>query len=183
MSRNSYSSGRFVLRPVTDFSIFAGFSCCGPDDGDADLDDFIRNDAERHVRDKMAVTYGVFFTDAVLSRCPLAFFTLQNDALKIESPGYPYKTPPAVKIGRLGVSTEFQSLGIGTDIVTMIKDFMCQDNRTGCRYITVDAYNKPRVLRFYEKNGFSFLRPPNPQRKQEPMYFDLLSHLPKVQTA
>jgi ribosomal protein S18 acetylase RimI-like enzyme len=108
----------------------------------------------------------------------LAFFTLQNDALKIESPGYPYKTPPAVKIGRFGVSTEFQSQSIGTDIITMIKDFMCLDNRTGCRYITVDAYNKPRVLRFYQKNGFTFLKTPNPQRKQEPMYFDLLSHVP-----
>ena len=177
MSRNRYSNGRYILNPVTDFTIFDGFSCCGTDDDDRDLDDFIRDDAERHLRDKMAVTYGVFFPEKALSRRPLAFFTLQNDSLKIESPGYPYKTPPAVKIGRFGVSAEIQSRGIGTDIITMIKDFMCQDNRAGCRYITLDAYNKPRVLRFYQKNGFSFLKTPNLQRKQEPMYFDLLSHI------
>ena len=134
---------------MEDFSIFTGFSCCGPDDDDHDLDDFIRDDAERHLRDKMAVTYGVFFPEKILARHPLAFFTLQNDALKIQSIGYPYKTPPAVKIGRFGVGSGFQSQGIGTDVLTMIKDFMCLDNRTGCRYITLDAYNKPRVLLFY----------------------------------
>ena len=176
MSRNTYSNGRYTLNPVTDFTIFTGFTCCKPDDDDHDLDDFIRDDAERHLRDKMAVTYGVFLPEEHFARYPLAFFTLQNDALKIESSGYPYKTPPAVKVGRLGVSVEFQSAGIGTDILTMIKDFMCRDNRTGCRYITVDAYNKSRVLRFYQKSGFAFLKTPNPQRKQEPMYFDLLSH-------
>ncbi|MDL2321955.1 GNAT family N-acetyltransferase [Desulfosarcina sp. OttesenSCG-928-B08] len=177
MNRNEYSNGKYNLRPVTDFSIFTGFTCCGPDDADRDLDDFIRDDAERHLQDKMAVTYGLFFPEKKLSHFPLAFFTLQNDALKIQSPGYPYKTPPAVKIGRFGVSFEFQSKGIGTDVLTMIKDFMCSDNRTGCRYITVDAYNQPRVLDFYLKNGFFFLKSPNSQRRQEPLYFDLLSHV------
>ena len=73
MSRNRYSNGRYTMTPVTDFTIFAGFSCCGADDDDRDLDDFIRDDAERHLRDKMAVTYGVFFPEEALSRRPLAF--------------------------------------------------------------------------------------------------------------
>jgi GNAT superfamily N-acetyltransferase len=176
VSRNRYSNGKYEFYPVTDFSIFTGFTCCGPDDDDRDLDDFIRDDAERHLRDKMAVTYGVFFPEKDLARFPLAFFTLQNDALKIQSSGYPYKTPPAVKIGRFGVGAEFQARGRGTEILTMIKDFMCRDNRTGCRYITLDAYNKPSVLRFYRKNGFAFLKATSPHRNQESMYFDLLSH-------
>ncbi|MEG2173574.1 MAG: GNAT family N-acetyltransferase [Desulfovibrionaceae bacterium] len=162
---------------MTDFLVFTGFSCCGPDDDDHDLDDFIRDDAERHLRDKMAVTYGVFFPETIFAREPLAFFTLQNDALKIQSQGYPYKTPPAVKIGRLGVRYDYQSKGIGTDVLTMIKDFMLYDNRTGCRYITLDAYNNPRILTFYKRNGFHLLKEPQPQRRQESMYFDLLSHL------
>jgi len=125
----------------------------------------------------MAVTYGLFLID--YPGHPLAFATLQNDALKINLANYPYKSSPAVKIGRLGVSVEWQGGGIGTELLTMIKDFMLTDNRTGCKYITVDAYNKPSVLRFYQKNGFSFLKTPNPQRKQEPLYFDLLSHVPR----
>ena len=141
MRRNLYSNGKYNLNPVNDFRIFAGFSCCAPDDEDKDLDDFI-----------------------------------QNDALKIDLANYPYKSSPSVKVGRLGVSNEWQGGGIGTELLTMIKDFMLTDNRTGCKYITVDAYNKPRVLRFYAKNGFALLKSPNPQRKQEPMYFDLLSH-------
>lgn len=177
MNRNQYNNEQYIFAPVTDFLIFKGFTCSGPDDEDRDLDDFIRDDAERHLRDKMAVTYGVFFPEPSLSRVPLAFFTLQNDALKIQSPDYPYKTHPAVKIGRFGVHYEFQSKGIGSDVITMIKDFMCHDNRTGCRYITLDAYNNPKVTRFYQRNGFILLKDPQPQRRQEHMYFDLLSHV------
>ena len=176
MDRNFYSNGKYNLNPVNDFRIFAGFSCCSPSDEDRDLDDFIQNDAERHRKDLMAVTYGLFLIDC--PDAPLAFATLQNDALKIHLAGYPYKSSPAVKVGRLGVSAEWQGGGIGTELLTMIKNFMLTDNRTGCKYITVDAYNKPRVLHFYQKNGFSFLKTPNLHKKQEPMYFDLLSHVP-----
>lgn len=177
MTRNTHSNDKYTLNPVTDFSIFTGFTCCGPDDEDHDLDDFIREDAERHLHDKMAVTYGLFFPEEDLSRHPLAFFTLQNDSLKIRSGNYPYRATPAVKIGRFGVSLEFQGKGIGTDTLTMIKTFMCNDNRTGCRYITLDAYNKERITSFYQKSGFTFLKEPRHQQKQVQMYFDLLSHV------
>lgn len=30
--------------------------------------------------------------------------------------------------------------------------FVHPDNKTGCRFIVVDAYNKENVLHFYEKN-------------------------------
>ncbi len=64
---------------------------------------------------------------------------------------------PAVLIGRLGVATEFQGCGmnIGTQILDFIKDwFRSSNNKTGCRFIVVDAYNNPATLGFYEKNGF-----------------------------
>jgi len=115
VSRNKTSNKKYTICPVQDFSIFTGFSCCAPDDKDKDLDDFIRNDAERHSKDLMAVTYGVFFPEKRLANIPLAFFTLQNDALKIKCGNYPYKQSPAVKIGRFGVSKENQRNGIGTD--------------------------------------------------------------------
>ena len=179
MSRNVYKNNKYILNPVDNFRIFAGFSCCAPDD-DQDLDDFILNDAERHRQDLMAVTYGLFLID--YPNHPLAFATLQNDALKMDIDDYPYKSSPAVKIGRLGVSIKWQGGGIGTELLTMIKDFMLIDNRTGCKYITVDAYNNPRVLNFYQKNGFLILKTPNPQRRQESMYFDLVWHiLPNLQ--
>ena len=177
VSRNNASSDKYKICPVQDFSIFTGFSCCSLEDDDKDLDDFIQNDAERHRSDLMAVTYGVFFPEEELSTLPLAFFTLQNDALKIKNSSYPYSQSPAVKIGRFGVNRSFQGNGIGTDILTRIKDFMLTDNRTGCRYITLDAYNKPKVIKFYtQRNGFVHLKEPNPDRYQEILYFDLLRH-------
>ena len=174
VNRNSYSAGGLILNPVNDFSIFAGVNCCSPDDNDHDLDDFIRDDAEQHLKDKLAVTYGLFFPDEELSRYPLAFLTLQNDSLKINLAGYPYKAFPAVKIGRFGVHSRLQGQGVGTHILNMVKDFMCKDNRTGCRFITLDAYNKENVIRFYKRNGFKFLKDPKPDRRQALMYFNLL---------
>ncbi|MDE6320738.1 MAG: GNAT family N-acetyltransferase, partial [Muribaculaceae bacterium] len=67
---------------------------------------------------------------------------------------------PAVLIGRLGVSSEFQGKGlnIGSQILDFVKDwFRSEDNKTGCRFIVVDAYNNERTLHFYEKNGFKHL--------------------------
>ena len=67
---------------------------------------------------------------------------------------------PAVLIGRLGVSAEYRGFGynIGSQIIDFVKDwFRSSDNKTGCRFIVVDAYNNPRTLHFYEKNGFKLL--------------------------
>ena len=173
MDRNNYKNEKYLLSPVNDYSVFTGFSCCLPEDDDRDLDDFIRDDAENHLRDRMAVTYGVFFLEEEFYSMPLAFFTLHNDAITITTEGYAYKSSPAVKIGRLGVHADLQGQGIGTEILSMVKTFMCANNRTGCRYITLDAYNKPRVVNFYERNGFIMLRQPKPNHEQAPMYFDL----------
>lgn len=67
---------------------------------------------------------------------------------------------PALLIGRLGVSATCQGKGlnIGSQILDHIKDwFRLSDNKTGCRFIVVDAYNNERTLRFYERNGFKTL--------------------------
>lgn len=65
---------------------------------------------------------------------------------------------PAVLIGRIGVNEEFQGLHIGSQLLDFIKDWFChKDNKTGCRFIVVDAYNKQRVLSYYTNNGFKFL--------------------------
>lgn len=64
---------------------------------------------------------------------------------------------PAVLIGRLGVSSDYQGRGdnVGSQIIDFIKGrFRTADNKTGCRFIVVDAYNNERTLHFYVKNGF-----------------------------
>jgi ribosomal protein S18 acetylase RimI-like enzyme len=178
MNRNTHKFGLFSLYPVTDFLIFAGFSCCGPDDKDNDLDDFIHNDAKSHLLSRMAVTYG-FFVEGITE--PLGFATLQNDSIKVQTPGYLYKSSPAVKIGRLGIANKFQRIGSGSALLSMLKGFMLTNNRTGCRYITLDAYNNPCVLNFYSKNGFKPLQEISAKRLQVLMYFDLESHVPHTE--
>ncbi|MDR1396541.1 MAG: GNAT family N-acetyltransferase [Desulfarculales bacterium] len=184
MDRNVHKYRGFTLSPVKDFSIFSGFSCCRPDDKDKDLDDFIHNDAENHLKNHMATTY-ILLLDPDLFQIPLSpliplgFVTLQNDSIKIKSDEYLYQSSPAVKIGRFGIENIWQKRGLGSLALTMVKQFMLTDNRTGCRYITLDAYNDGDVLKFYKKNGFSLLEKPNPKRDQVLMYFDLKSHPPK----
>lgn len=191
MQRNSLSLGQFRITPVTDFSIFTGFSCLSPDDADRDLDDFIQNDAERHFIDRIAVTYTL--EDVQYPKVPLAFATLQNDAVVItpdallEVSKYSYSAYPAVKIGRFGVHIDYQSrhqkaggqLHLGSLFLYGLKKLLLQANRTGCRFITVDARrdkaNGVDVTPFYMKNGFTPLACRTKTSKYIPMYFDLCS--------
>lgn len=138
--------------------------------GDADLDDFFHNDADRYAEELMGKTY-CWITEEKPHRI-VALFTLANDSIKtlhldnttrnrlnrpIDNPkrGRSY---PATLIGRIGVNMEFQGLNVGTQLMQFIKDwFRHEDNKTGCRFLVVDAYNNPRTLRFYEHNSFRFL--------------------------
>jgi hypothetical protein len=48
---------------------------------------------------------------------------------------------PAVKIGRLGVAHASQRDGTGTQVLDFLKMWFTVGNKTGCRFIVVDAYN------------------------------------------
>ena len=89
-----------------------------------------------------------------------------------------YFSYPAVKIGRLAVHTEFQKQGFGTQLIDFAKRFFVNKNRTGCRFITVDAYQES--LLFYEKNGFEYLTYDDAKERTRLMYFDLITFQPKV---
>ena len=65
---------------------------------------------------------------------------------------------PGVLIGRLGINAEFRNHGIGTELLDFIKSwFIDEENKTGCRFLIVDAYNNEVPLGFYQKNEFLFL--------------------------
>lgn len=102
----------------------------------------------------------------------------------------PLRRYPGVLIGRLGVSSEFAGNGIGSEALDFVKGwFYSSSNKTGCRFVIVDAVNDPQVLSFYEKNDFRPLFPTEEQKfaytmgkKDAPikldtrlMYFDLLN--------
>jgi GNAT superfamily N-acetyltransferase len=80
---------------------------------------------------------------------------------------------PAAKIGRIGVCAERKGGGVGTKILDYLKYSFTHNNKTGCRFLLVDAYSSDVVLRFYQKNGFRFLTDQDSQAKTRIMYFDL----------
>ncbi|MDY4780336.1 MAG: GNAT family N-acetyltransferase, partial [Sodaliphilus sp.] len=65
---------------------------------------------------------------------------------------------PGVLIGRLGTNQTLSRKGHGTAVMDFIKAwFRSNENKTGCRFVIVDAHNNPDTIRYYEKNGFQFL--------------------------
>lgn len=166
------------LRLYVEYSL-KSFDCL-----DADLNDFFHNDSLPYLTQLLSVTYAFEDNDNTI-----AFYSLQNDKISLTNSfgnewwklniwdtlpeGKRYTTFPAVKIGRLGVHKKYQSLGYGTNILDYIKGSFLDKNKTGCRYITVDAYNNNRTINFYLRNGFQFLTGRDEKKSTRLMFFDL----------
>lgn len=154
------------------------------DCGDADLNDFILNDAMLYRKEKLAVTYAYINKDD--STNVAAFFCLSNDRISLTD--FDNKTKynkfsrrfnnrkrlksyPAAKIGRLGVALSMKGMNIGSMLLDFIKHYFVADNKTGCRFITVDAY--AAAIPFYLKNGFVPLNDDDMGDPTRLLYFDL----------
>ncbi len=129
------------------------------------------------------MTYGVV-EDGKL----IGMFCVANDRLESEDTGraknklrrlFPnskrYHHFPSVKLARLGVTTELQKQrGIGSWIIEFLKIYFVLNNKTGCRFLTVDAY--PHRTKFYADNGFTEFDPVEQMRKGDEyvyMHYDL----------
>lgn len=56
------------------------------------------------------------------------------------------------------------------------KYWFSNENKTGCRYLLVDAYNDGEGTEFYSKNGFSFLTRDDEVDDTRIMFFDLITY-------
>ncbi len=56
-----------------------------------------------------------------------------------------------------------------------IKFYFIDKNKTGCRFIIVDAYQE--AIKFYQDNGFDFLTLDDEEKDTRLMYFDLMSFI------
>jgi len=149
--------------PLSEQEGFVEFDC-----GDDDLNDFFNVDAIKYQEQMLGQTY--FFRHKSLKKIVCAF-SLSPDSLNTENlpnsrkkkvkENIPYEKPmksyPAYLIGRLGVSSDFNGYGIGSQLLNFIKYFNFDNHRNSCRFLVVDAYNKREILNFYQKNGFSFV--------------------------
>ncbi len=156
--------------------------CCKDDD----LNAFLQDDAKKYLSDLMAVTY--LLEDEAGGKT-VAYFSLLNDKIVFDpeqrsiwnrlsrriANAKRRKTYPSVKIGRLAISQEYSGLGVGRDIIRLIKYMFTHGNRTGCRFVTVDAYRD--AVGFYQKCGFDFISEDDRNDQTRLMYYDLKSFL------
>ena len=169
--------GKWQIRPLGERETISAFTC-----GDSDIDDYITNESVLYQKEMLSVNY-ILESD---TECMVAFFSLHNDRVCVTDfdnstefnkfrkkrfvQAKRHKGYPAVKIGRLGVATEMRLHGLGSILLDFIKAYFVNHQRTGCRFLTVDAYLKS--VEFYEKNGFTRMNN-DTSGKTCLMYFDL----------
>lgn len=173
--------GSLSLIRLSNQHTFKLFDC-----GDEDLNDFLLNNSKHFLNTLLAVTYILESEDDTV-----AFFSLFNDKITQEdfssnrkwyqfrktsiSSEKNFRSYPAIKIGRLGICNDYKGNRVGTAILDYIKGWFVDNNRTGCKFITVDAYSDS--LLFYEKNEFKYLTDEDKGKDTRLMYFDLSPYM------
>lgn len=117
----------------------------------------------------------------------VAYFSVANDRISIKD--FPSNTDfnrfrkhkfvnekrlksyPAIKLCRLGIDKSIQGQQIGTFIIDFVSTLFITDNKSGCRFLTVDAYSN--AIPFYHKNDFLFLSTGDEGEHTRLMYLDL----------
>lgn len=158
----SFLEDKCSLFPLAIPEEIEGFTC-----GDSDLDEFFTNDCFAYSKELLGKTY--CFKMDENPQTVVCAFTLANAGVRVSDlpnarkkkieANIPHikalKDYPAVLVARLGVSKDFRSLHIGSDVLSYIKLWFLEPyNKTGCRFMIVDAYNESSTMAFYEQNGF-----------------------------
>lgn len=145
------------------------FSC-----GAHDLDEFLLKDSLLYETGLMGKTYCWLLKSdntkivgfVTLANAGIQTTHMKNNPKRHLHKHIPYekqgRTYPAVLVGRVAVAKEFQGSDyrVGTQIMDFVKMwFVAYDNKTGCRYVLVDAVNNPHTLSYYDRNGFKPLFP------------------------
>ncbi len=166
---------------------------------DKGLDDFFAHEYEDFAKELFGNTYCFLSNDSgnhivcAFSLSNSSIFTgrLPNARKKKVGKEVPYPKRdlvyPAILIGRLGIDVEYQSKGVGSELMDYIKQWVSfAPSKSACRYLIVDAYNNEKVLNYYKRNGFDFVFSSEEQEleyrsiesddvvKTRLMYFDLI---------
>ncbi|MBR2618065.1 MAG: GNAT family N-acetyltransferase [Paludibacteraceae bacterium] len=164
------------IRKLQDGEVVQSFNC-----GDTELNDFILNKAADYKKSLLAVSYVLEDNGN-----PIAYFSLSNDNLSYENfvdkssfnrlnrsinNAKRMRNYPAMKIGRFAIDLTQRKKGLGSSLLDIVKYSLRNDPQSGCRFITVDAYND--AIAFYQKNGFVMLNEFQKGRRTQPMFFDL----------
>lgn len=175
----TFDQNRIRYRRLGVDSSVKSFDC-----GDEDLNNFILNDAPLFYKVRLSTTY--VLEDADTTEV-IGYFSLAHDRISLTdfpsnssynrfrkkyfAQGKMFKSYPAVKICRLATTVSHRGQGLGRLIVNMVISSYQQDNRAGCRFITVDAY--ANAIPFYLNLGFTPLSKEDEGAETRLLYFDL----------
>jgi len=150
----------FYLEQLAEETLLGNFSC-----PIAEYNDYLIEDSLRSQADHIALTW---LLRERTTETIIAYMSLIADAIKLSLSekelhglNYPFKTLPAMKIGKLAVSEFAQKKykGIGSYMIdnALALARACNRQFFACRFITVDAdiEHNEGLLAFYRKNGFT----------------------------
>lgn len=179
-----FSAEDITISPLTesDKVPLSDFYC-----GVKELDDFFHKEVMLCSKYKYLIPYKCTLSNGLI----VGAFTLANDVVsleyedKVEFPNlnneyfdiFTRQTSyPAVNIGHLAVREEFQSKGIGALIVGFVQITFALSRLSGCQFITVDAINNAKTLKFYQdKMGFELQTLTDVAAHTRRMYLDIFT--------
>ena len=147
--------------------------------GDNGIDAFFRHSYFLYEQELLTKTYA-FVTDDEECRI-VCMFSVSNDSVKASMLPKRFRNRmqrnipnskrmrsyPAVLIGQMGVDRNFKGLNVGSQVLNYIKDWFTHPaNKTGCRFLIVDALNEDKVIEFYRKNGFNLVYDSEDEEKE-----------------
>ncbi len=172
----------FLIHKLEPEETVKSFDC-----GDSDLNDFILNESPLYRQTMLAVSYVFEKNEDKQHEHIAAYFSLANDRISLGDfenktefnrfRKYRFvndkrlKSYPAAKICRLAVDLSMRGQYIGRLLLNFIKSYFIIDNKTGCRFLTVDAYAD--AVPFYLKNGFVPLNDEDKDSDTRLLFFDL----------
>ena len=179
--------------------VISDFDC-----GNADLNDFFNSEALEYKHQMLSQT--IFFRYKSSSAVVCAFSFSASSIKTADLPGSrskkvkeyvprekSLKSYPGILIGRLGVASQFNGQGVGSQLIEVIKHFCLINFPDFVRYILVDAYNEPAVIGFYQKNYFktvfsteeqekqSYLQTPSEPLQTRDLFYDMIQWRNKMQ--
>ena len=182
MDRNECVYRGWKLEKIPAGLHLAHFDC-----GDFTMTTYFRRKSKLYRKQMLVESYHfrpLDYTEPV----PVVLVDLCNDAIRREhipdleqrvtSKKTYLETFPAVKIARLGRNRVFSGGGAGKALLNALKFFFTSENRTGCRFLTVDAY--PKIEGFYSECGFVRTLANSEANPNETisMFFDLKTYHP-----
>ncbi|MBK1714634.1 GNAT family N-acetyltransferase [Rubrivivax gelatinosus] len=148
----------YGLLPVVEVAhqVLAAFDC-----GKPHLNAFLQESAQLH-RERLGLTTVVFHRD--VPERVVGYFTLSNDALPLTTSevgelglqdSVQLSAYPAVKLGRLAVTSDLQGCGVGKQVIGLVHgEILDSTSLSAARLVIVDADNEQRVVQFYERMGY-----------------------------